>query len=129
MSLLKAIRRSSNSEWYEYYHVHPSLYGETKRNLVWMISFEQRIGKLLRARKKHHQRWIFIDMQNWEYDAIFIHSKNPNRDNFPRTFSPGRISAKHRFEYEKILKYFSKRGYKAFKGKGVSAIYALPLDK
>ncbi len=35
---------------------------------------------------KPHQAWVLIDPEDSGQDAAYVHTPNPNRDNFPYTF-------------------------------------------
>jgi hypothetical protein len=112
-------------EWYEFSHIHPSLEGIKERNLKTIMEIEQFIGERLDSRKLIHQRWISIDLNNSDYDGIFVHTNNPNQKNYPTEFEKGRITKTNAKKYTAILNVLSKNGYMAFKTLGHPTIIAI----
>jgi|PlaIllAssembly_1097288.scaffolds.fasta_scaffold119499_1 hypothetical protein len=122
--LVKRLTKYCRSEWYDFSHVHPSLEGIENRNLKAIIEIERFIGIKLELRKLEHQRWIQIDLNNSDYDAVFVHTKNPNRDDYPVEFEIGRITKSNGSKYKRFIDAFTKNGYNAFKMLGRPTIVA-----
>lgn len=76
--------------WFEYMHEHCDWpgYGNVSwpmraRHLEALAIVFRRCAEQLKAFSKPYQLWIYLDVHQAAYDAVFVHSPNPNRDNFP----------------------------------------------
>lgn len=80
--------------WYDYAHWHLTNEGEIKtekervESLSFLIRWYERILKRVEHFPKPYQSWILIEdqLKNCHYDAVYLHTENPNQDNFPDRF-------------------------------------------
>jgi len=73
------------SEWYDLWHAHPNDEGLGQRwsNLLksWV-----RVDAAGHATGQPWQSWLVIEQDAPREDAVYLHTPNPNQDNFPYTF-------------------------------------------
>jgi hypothetical protein len=73
------------SEWFDLWHAHPNIDATDQRwsNLlsVWM-----EVDAAGRKCGRPWQSWILVDLDNPLEDSVYLHTPNPNRDNFPYPF-------------------------------------------
>ena len=105
------------------HHIHPSLNGCPKRSLNLLCDIDAAVRKRLEKRKTPWQTYIIIDLDNSDYDAIYVHTPNPNKDNYPTKCAIGKIT-RNPNDYKKIIDKLTGRGYYAFKIHGYKAICA-----
>lgn len=79
--------------WYDLWHAHTDVEGlgnqskEARRSSLerlhqdYLSALEQLHGWEL-----PHQSWVLIDPTDSEQDAIYVHTPNPNKENFPYLF-------------------------------------------
>lgn len=81
------------NSWFDYWHDHPDLYGYG--NLSWknrelhLLALIRRYNFLkekLRNRTDKFQIFCLIDINDSSQDSVFVHTKNPNHDDFPAKF-------------------------------------------
>lgn len=81
------------NSWFDFWHDHPDWDGYG--NISWKHRFQhlqaliRRFNYLkdnLRDRKEDFQIFCLIDIKDSSQDSVFIHTKNPNHDNFPVKF-------------------------------------------
>jgi hypothetical protein len=79
------------SSYFAYHHYHPDRFGYG--NLNWRMRARHleaiafvfaTLAQQLNQFDKPHQVWIYLDADA-QYDAVYVHSPNPNGDNFPLT--------------------------------------------
>lgn len=82
-------------DWYDYMHWHVDWYGlgnrrwrERHAHLTALFTMFGRLLAETAAWAKPHQVWLVIDAADASQDAVYLHTLNPNADNFPNTF-PG----------------------------------------
>ncbi len=122
---LKAtLRRLEGSEWFDLYHLHPSLYGYGKRDLRLLCTIEVMAREVLARRFRQHQCFIIIDMANSDYDAVFLHTKNGNQTTFPLHFARG-VVTRNVPRYRQIMVSLEHTGYVCHKIKGRPSVIAV----
>jgi hypothetical protein len=81
------------SDWFDLWHWHPAFErdgltgSDENRNRLRSLfaawsHVENAAGQLARP----WQAWLVIDCSDPEQDAVYLHTPNPNRDNFPYLF-------------------------------------------
>lgn len=79
--------------WYDLMHWHVDWDG--MGNLSWrsrqahlaaLFATYERLLEQLDDWSEPHQCWVYIDPADSSYDAVYLHTRNPNRDNFPLGF-------------------------------------------
>jgi hypothetical protein len=81
------------SSWYDLWHVHPDM-AETgnasakarRASLRKLIRTHDSIARQVKLWSKPHQTWMLVDPSDSGQDAAYLHTPNPNKDNFPYTF-------------------------------------------
>lgn len=80
----------SDGAWYDFWHYHPDWEGYG--NLNWPMRARHidapallftRFASQLSQYPKPYQLWIYLDVNDAAQDAVFVHTPNPNRDDFP----------------------------------------------
>ncbi|WP_043933267.1 hypothetical protein [Bacillus sp. EB01] len=76
--------------WFDLWHSHLDFngYGNSslsmrRQHIIAHIALYRKILRKLETFKNPYQSWILIDDQDACRDAVFIHTPNPNEDNFP----------------------------------------------
>jgi len=76
--------------WYDFYHRHLDFYGRGNdsekvriEHIKAHIALYKSMLYQLNNFRKPYQCWVSIDLEDAGYDAVFIHSPNPNSENFP----------------------------------------------
>lgn len=76
--------------WFDYMHYHPDRWGYGNlgwrmraRHLEALAKVFDRFARELSRFERPYQLWIYLDVHDASYDAVFIHSPNPNHGNFP----------------------------------------------
>ncbi|MDJ1502488.1 hypothetical protein [Xanthocytophaga agilis] len=78
--------------WFDFWHTHVDW--KRKGNQSWkarlpylkeLIDSFHYLKDALKMYPKDYQLWILIDEKDSGEDAVYIHSENPNQDNFPLT--------------------------------------------
>ncbi|MCM3758261.1 hypothetical protein M3197_12390 [Sporosarcina aquimarina] len=79
-----------NDAWFDFWHVHLDFFGLgdysnkiRKEHIKAQITLYKNLLKRLKIFKKPYQSWIYLDLKDACMDAVFIHTPNPNDDNFP----------------------------------------------
>jgi hypothetical protein len=79
-----------HESWFDFYHIHLDWNGvgneSTKirrEHIKAYLALYERVLNQLKMFKGPYQSWIFLDEVDASQDALFIHSPNPNDDNFP----------------------------------------------
>lgn len=87
--------------WYDFWHYHPDWYGYG--NLNWSMrarhleALARSFGRFAQQLSQFHepyQLWIYLDVQDAAQDAVYVHTPNPNRDDFPMVAEPSGASAR-----------------------------------
>ncbi|AHM59273.1 hypothetical protein D770_05030 [Flammeovirgaceae bacterium 311] len=80
----------SPDSWFDLYHLHIDNFGlgnkswkARKQHLDALFRLADKIEEKLACYPKHFQYWIQIDEMDSSEDAIYVHSENPNSNNFP----------------------------------------------
>ena len=76
--------------WFDFWHDHPDWFGYSKiswkhrkQHLVALMRrFNYLKGKLT-SRTEDFQVFCIIDIKDSSQDSVYIHTRNPNQDNFP----------------------------------------------
>ncbi len=81
------------SGWYDYFHQHPDMDGRgneswraRRAHLELLFAWFRHALTVSRRWDAPHQVWASIDPWDSGNDAVFVHSPNENRDNFPHRF-------------------------------------------
>lgn len=95
----RALRRDAGrfsvqpSGWYDYMHWHADWSGlgnrrwqERREHLAALFTMFRRLLAETSGWKSPHQVWLQIDAADSSQDAVYLHTPNPNRDNFPNRF-------------------------------------------
>ena len=125
--LKAALRRLEGSDWFDLYHLHPSLCGYKKRNLDVLCAIEAMAREILARRFHEFQCFIIVDVANSDYDAVFLHTKNGNRTTFPLHFVPGAVT-RNVPRYRQIMVPLERQGYACHKIKGRPSVIAAHRD-
>ncbi|WP_110927693.1 hypothetical protein [Bacillus massiliglaciei] len=80
----------NNESWFDLWHNHLDFsgYGNgslrmRRKHIEAHIALYKNVLKKLETFEKPYQAWIHIDDDDASKDAVFIHTPNPNEDNFP----------------------------------------------
>lgn len=81
---------TSHDSWYEFWHIHIDWRGygnlgwrHRKQHLVVLFKiFDKLLGQAENFNQPY-QIWLSIDITDASNDAIYVHTKNPNENNFP----------------------------------------------
>lgn len=80
-------------DWFEFWHTHLDWDGEGNASpearrpyLIGLFRLLERLQELARSYPHPSQLWIYILEKDSAQDAVYIHTKNPNRDSFPLDF-------------------------------------------
>ncbi len=83
----------SEHSWFDLYHLHIDNSGlgnrswkSRKQHLEALFDLAAKVEEKLQDYPKKYQYWIQIDERDSMDDAIYIHTQNPNRSNFPVRF-------------------------------------------
>jgi len=78
------------NSWFDFWHTHVDWDGEGNKNFNIRLKYLKELLKLYENLKKdlklypnNYQIWIVIDENDSSEDAVCIHTKNPNNENFP----------------------------------------------
>lgn len=81
------------SGWYDLMHWHVDWDGignlswrSRRAHLAALFTTYERLLAQLDGWSEPHQCWVHIDPADSSFDAVYLHTKNPNRDNFPLSF-------------------------------------------
>ena len=81
--------------WYDFMHWHVDWDGlgnlrwrERREHLSALFTMFKRLLTETASWPTPHQAWLQVDAFDGSQDAVYLHTANPNRDNFPATF-PG----------------------------------------
>ncbi len=85
--------RVPESEWFDLWHVHPTPGvsvapgpDEWRVRLRRLLAAWERVEAEARRLSRSHQTWLVIDPADPGQDAVYLHTPNPNEDNFPYCF-------------------------------------------
>ncbi len=96
--------------WFNMFHYHPDHYGHG--NLSWKHRSQHlkaliRQFNYLKARLSNtmtnYQIFCYIDVRDSSHDAIFMHTPNPNQDNFPFQISESEYRGNLSHEFKQFL--------------------------
>ncbi|KAA5531798.1 hypothetical protein [Paenimyroides baculatum] len=86
-----------NDSWFDLWHIHTDFEGEGNTDFV---TRRTSLDKLLQEYKRYkcelekyphpYQIFMIIDENDSSEDAVYIHTKNPNSDNFPLKIEAGK---------------------------------------
>ena len=96
--------------WFDLWHTHVDWDGEgntdwlvRKRNLHRLMELYTQYKQQLSAYPREYQIWISIDDVDSGQDAVYIHTKNPNADNFPYKALGNKVVRTRNVELKKFL--------------------------
>jgi hypothetical protein len=76
--------------WFDLWHTHADWDAKGKKDwktrekyLRQLLGTFDELKSKLKTYPNDFQLWIMIDEHESEYDCVYIHTKNPNSDNFP----------------------------------------------
>lgn len=79
-----------NDSWFNFYHIHLDWDGvgnesvsARREHIKAYLALYKRILNELKMFGKSYQSWILLDDGDAGQDAVYIHTPNPNKDNFP----------------------------------------------
>ena len=79
--------------WFDFWHTHLDWEGEGNNNwnvresyLTALLKLYGLVCKRLKVYPFPFQVWIDIYEEDSSQDAVYVHTKNPNRNNFPHAF-------------------------------------------
>jgi hypothetical protein len=126
MSVSKLDFSGGPGSWFDLWHTHVDWKGEGNKNWTVREKFLTKLFRLFRQYKtalksypNDYQLWIEIDVNDSGEDAVYIHTKNPNSDNFPIKVPGDKIIRTRNAKLQALLKstdleiirYKSKAGY------------------
>jgi hypothetical protein len=86
--------------WFDFWHTHVDWDGEGNKDwrtrekyLKELLKVFQDLKLKLNDYPKDFQLWIMLDENDSEEDCVYIHTKNPNADNFPLKIKADRINS------------------------------------
>lgn len=78
------------ASWFDYWHTHLDFYGYgnsslkmRKQHVKSFVNLLNNLEVALEMRGKPYQLWLLFSTVDAGEDAVFIHSENPNENNFP----------------------------------------------
>jgi hypothetical protein len=74
-----------DGEWFELWHAHPND-GDATERWANLLDSWARADETARSTGLPWQSWLLIDLAELRDDAVYLHTPNPNRDNFPYPF-------------------------------------------
>lgn len=84
-----------SSSWFDLWHTHSDWQGEAQNNLEKriasikkLITLYEQFRQKLKTYPRPFQLWIEIWEDDSSEDAVYIHTANPNNDNFPIRLEP-----------------------------------------
>jgi len=84
---------TSGSSWYDLWHLHLDMEGAGNKNpearracLEALRSAYERALSQLSGWSKPNQSWVLVDPTDSGQDAVYVHTPNPNKQNFPYEF-------------------------------------------
>lgn len=91
----------SAESWFDFWHTHIDFCGHgndavniRKQHLKALFNLFNEANKELEKCGKPYQLWIELCHEDASMDALFIHSPNPNADNFPHQHSLNPVNVK-----------------------------------
>ncbi|WP_339147156.1 MULTISPECIES: hypothetical protein [unclassified Sutcliffiella] len=80
----------NNESWFDFYHIHLDWYGVgnesvkiRREHIKAYLALYERLLNQLKECEGPYQTWISLDGEDSGQDAVFVHTPNPNDDNFP----------------------------------------------
>ncbi|MEY8351308.1 hypothetical protein AALF16_24165 [Bacillus cereus] len=80
----------NNKSWFDFWHTHLDFWGVGNNSLKFRkehikahIAFYNNLLVKLETLNKPYQSWVSIDINDAGQDAVYIHTPNPNSDNYP----------------------------------------------
>lgn len=79
-----------NEYWFDFWHNHLDFFGRgelsskiRKEHIIAHLALYDNVLNQLEQFQKPYQTWVYISEDDPCLDAVYIHSFNPNEDNFP----------------------------------------------
>ncbi|MBI0581308.1 hypothetical protein IEC97_28755 [Neobacillus cucumis] len=79
-----------NESWFNFYHIHLDWDGLgngsvkiRREHIKAYFAIYKRVLNELKMFEKSYQSWILLSDEDAGRDAVYIHTPNPNKDNFP----------------------------------------------
>ena len=79
-----------SDSWFDFYHIHLDWEGVgnesvkiRREHIKAYFALYKKVLDELKMFDKPYQCWLFLDDDDAGQDAVFVHSPNPNKDNFP----------------------------------------------
>jgi len=112
--------------WFDLWHTHMDWDGEgnadwltREKYLLASIAFYKKAAGKMYGYPHPFQMWIIVDTNDSGEDAVYIHSPNPNEDNYPIKLEP----VKNPQVDPEITKLFAKHGFDPMVHKGQEDYY------
>jgi hypothetical protein len=97
---LKLDFSGGSQSWFDFWHTHVDWDGKGNTNwktrekyLIKLLAIFQDLKIKLNDFPNDFQLWILLDEKDSEEDSVYIHSKNPNADNFPLKVKADKINS------------------------------------
>lgn len=81
----------TNEDWYDDWHYHADWEGvgnlgwnHRKQHILSLCHVYKNIAENLKSYPNRHQLWFYLNQGDAGQDAVFIHTPNPNGENFPK---------------------------------------------
>lgn len=85
--------RVDTGDWFDYFHTHPDWQGDgnrgardRRRHLAAGFTIFRNLLRQARDCGRPMQVFMSIDAMDSSQDAVYVHTPNPNRDNYPPRF-------------------------------------------
>lgn len=79
-----------DDSWFDFWHIHLDFLGlgnssvkVRKEHIKVHIELYKKLLKQLEAFNRPYQTWICLHVEDSGSDAVYVHTKNPNSDDFP----------------------------------------------
>lgn len=111
------------SGWFDLWHTHADWRGEgnghagvRRESIRALFAAWERIGTLVAVHPGPWQSWLVFDATDSGQDAVYLHTPNPNRDNFPYRFEDVVWSVRHPYWLAEFLRDEMDVGRSEFEG-------------
>lgn len=105
----------SENSWFDLYHIHIDNTGlgnkswkSRKQHLDALFLVSEKIEGKLKNYSKEFQYWIEIDENDSFEDSIYIHTKNPNKSEFPEKLD---FDSLLKSSYQELEKYLNEKDF------------------
>lgn len=106
------------NSWFDFWHTHIDWNGDGNKNWILREKFLEKlltefenVKSELKKFPNEYQTWILIDENDSGEDGIYIHTKNPNSENFPLKI---KMENNIKCENQNLSDFMNKTGLKIF---------------